>query len=679
VSRDGGHRTSWSARAVAVVATVLVACTSASGAGGSSSPSAPGSGSSSSSPAPEGLRWRTLGGDAWDWRIPVSARCTDCGDICRHASVNVEGVAAPDVRVRGDVISADVALAPGANEVTASCTADDGGVESASPITFTERLVERPSARIDVSVSGDEVVLDASGSRPSHGAHGIVGYRWHPVAGNPARIDVLGSGPRVRIRPPTIDGEYYVDLTVVDDAGARDRGETYFVVRNGTPRVVDMRTENPAWVDRAVVYGVVPFLFGDDGFRSVERRLPYLAHLGINAIWLSPIFRSPLGDYGYAVKDYFSLNPDYGTKAEFRRLVASAHALGIRVLMDFVPNHTSDKHPYFVDAQQNGPRSRYWSFYDRTKDGQPTHYFDWTNLPNLNYDDPEVRHMITSAFAYWVRSFDVDGFRVDAAWGVKRRDPSFWPHWREELKRIKPDLLLLAEGSARDPYYVGHGFDAAYDWTKHPGQWAWSGIFDSPTAIAPYLDAALTNLGTGYPKDSLVFRFLNNNDTEERFVSRYGVPTTRVASALLLTLPGIPELFTGDEVGAKYLPYSDTVPISWRDTFGLRAYYRHLIHLRVAWPALHSRAWQPLVTSPSTTAYAYARDGGPGETPALVVLNFGSRGTVEVTPTATAGAFANATLRDLLNGGTVRTRGGTLRIRMGTSSARILVPEGGRP
>jgi cyclomaltodextrinase len=658
--------------AVMVAVLLLAACTSSTRESNAAAPATTGRTNAS------GLTWRVRGGDAWTWRVAVSARC-DCGGPCEGPVVTVGGTAAENVRARGDVLSAVVPLESGANQVHASCTTSDARQLSAPPLTFTERLAERPTARIGVSVASGVVKLDASASEPSHDARRMVSYGWRPADDNPGRLHLLGDGTKVRVRPSGPDGEYYVGLTVTDDRGVSDRAETYFVVQGGRPRAVDMRTENSAWVDDAVVYGVVPFLFGDNGFKSVERKLPYLRHLGINTIWLSPINRSPLGDYGYAVKDYFSLNPDYGTKAEFRDLVDAAHALGIRVLMDFVPNHTSEEHPYFVDAQEYGPASRYWDFYDRKPDGTYTHYFDWTYLPNLNYDNPEVRNMMLAAFSYWVRAFDVDGFRVDVAWGVKRRDPSFWPRWRAELKRIKPDLLLLAEGSARDPYYFTHGFDAAYDWTQHVGQWAWSGIFDSPSAIAPYVDAALTDLGHGYPKDALVLRFLNNNDTEERFTSRYGTDMTRVAAAMLLTLPGIPELFTGDEVGAAYLPYSDEVPISWEDQFNLRSYYRTLIQLRETWPALHSRAWQPLETSPTTTAYTYARFGNAGQTPALVVLNFGDRSTVEVTAVGRSSVFANARLADLLTGRSVRTAGSTLRIRMDALSARILVPKGARP
>jgi cyclomaltodextrinase / maltogenic alpha-amylase / neopullulanase len=378
--------------------------------------------------------------------------------------------------------------------------------------------------------------------------------------------------------------------------------------------------DRPAWVDEAVVYGVVPAVFGETGgFRDVTARLDELAELGVTALWLSPINESPDGDFGYAVVDYFGLRPEYGSEADFRQLVEEAHARGIRVLMDFVPNHTSIAHPYHRDAATHGRASRYWDFYDRDADGQPTHYFDWAHLPNLNYDNPEVRTMMLEAFAYWVREFDVDGFRVDVAWGVKERAPDFWPEWRAQLHAIKPDLFLLAEASALDPYYFDHGFDAAYDWTEDLGHWAWEGVFEhvEPAELVASLDAAVR---ASHVPGRLVFRFLNNNDTGPSFVSRHGPDLTRVASAALLTLSGIPLIWTGEEVGASYSPYVDNAPVVWRDRYGLVEHYERLIAMRKRLPALHGPGFEPLPVD-AAGVYAYVRSA-PGAADVVVALNF---------------------------------------------------------
>jgi glycosidase len=327
------------------------------------------------------------------------------------------------------------------------------------------------------------------------------------------------------------------------------------------------------------------------------------------------------------VEDYFELDPAYGSKEDFLNLVQAAHQRGIRVLMDFVPNHSADTHPYFVDAQQRGTASPYWDFYNRDAAGNPTHSLpQWTDIPDLNYDNPEVQQMIVEAFSYWVREFDVDGFRVDAAWSIRERRPEFWLPWRRELKRIKPDLLLLAEAGARDPYYFDNGFDAAYDWTYQVGGWAWKIMWDAYKyrLLSYNLTDALTNRPEGFHPDALIFRFLNNNDTGERFITRHGEDITRVATALLLTLPGIPCIYTGDEYGLEFEPYQRLEPLTFEEQFpGLRDYHKKLIDLRKTLPSLHSRQFT-IITPDAVpqTVYSYIRYDESAEAPVLVLLNF---------------------------------------------------------
>jgi cyclomaltodextrinase / maltogenic alpha-amylase / neopullulanase len=390
-------------------------------------------------------------------------------------------------------------------------------------------------------------------------------------------------------------------------------------VRDGKPETIDLTREHAAWIDGAVVYGVVPHLFGPRGLADVTERLDKLAALGVTTLWLSPITAAARNDFGYAVTDYFRLRQDFGSEADLRELIAAAHARGVRVILDFVPNHVSDQNAYFADAATHAQASPYFGFFQRTPAGAATHYFAWTNLKNLNYDNPEVRRLVIEAFAYWVREFDVDGFRVDVAWGPRERAPDFWPRWRAELKRIKPDLLLLAEASARDPYYAEHGFDAAYDWTDKLGEWAWADAFADEPKTARRLRAAIAAAAA----KGLVFRFINNNDTGQRFITRFGPARTRLAAAMLLTLPGLPGLFAGDEVGAAFEPYRASKPIAWDDPYGLKPWYARLIALRRAHPALRSRQLVLLDTAAADQVLAYVRPGQNGEPPILVLLNYG--------------------------------------------------------
>jgi glycosidase len=405
-----------------------------------------------------------------------------------------------------------------------------------------------------------------------------------------------------------------------------------------------------------ILYDASPFFFapgGRNGFAAIEAHLPAIAALGANAILLSPVTAAAPGDFGYAVTDDFRLRARFGSPAQLRSLIRAAHALGIRVLLDMAANHLSDQSPYYRDAQQNGRKSQYYDWFERDASGRPVHYFDWTNLENLNYGDPAVRRYVLGAFSQWLVAYHVDGFRLDAAWAVRQRDPRFWPQLRARLHRIDPNIVLIAEASGRDAYYLTHGFDAAYDWTSRLGQWAWDGVF-APAGGVPNLArlrAALTNDGKGYPAGTLLLRFLDNNDTGERFITRYGVGETRAAIELLFTIPGIPLIYDGDEVGAAFQPYDQGPPITWRDPYGLTPLYVRMSRERRSVPALTASGLRLLATDHDNEVLAYLRPGSRGERRALIALNF-SRSSVRarLRGTPALAGFARARAQDLGSG-----------------------------
>ena len=630
------------------------------------------------------VRLTSTGGDvfAWHQRVNGSGECSEVVVTVDGADVDVP------VELGGDGFSFALPVGAGPHDVAVRCTSADGSIVETDPITLTGMLRVRPTARIDVSVDGSNVVLDAGPSRPTEpDGTPIERYEWtpHRQVGSPVPGTTLASGGTFRrqegrrlvLEAPSQDGEYFVTLTVTDERGRRDSSTTYFVVEDGRPRAVNLAREHPAWIDDAIVYAPIHQLWGG-GAPSVEERLPYLKDLGVDALWLwPPVTRRAPGEE-YAIADYFSIDPEWGSPAEMKSLVRRAHQLGLRVLLDFVPNHSSIEHRYYRTAEAEGPGSHYWDFYDRNPDGTFTHYFDWEHLPNLNYDNPQVRTMMTEAFSYWIREFDVDGFRVDAAWGIKRRRPDYWSGWRDELKRIKPDLLLLAEATARDPYYFRNGFDVGYDWTSHPGQWPWATLWEFPQEMQALATPALTNQGEGYPEDARVLRFLNNNDTSVRFVQRFGVKMTRVASALQFTVAGIPLMFAGDEVGAHYQPYGSLRRLNWNDRYGLRSWYDDLIGLRDSLPALRSREMEMLSTDWGSVL-AYVRPAVPGGDPVLVLLNFGAKATPTITRARALDAMlGSGSLEDALTGQRLEVQPGRdLSLTMPAYSVRVLVPEGG--
>ena len=629
-------------------------------------------------------RLDSTGGDvfAWEERVRGTGECSEVVTLVDGAEVDT------GVEVDAGGFSFSVPVRTGSQEVAARCTLADGSVVETNRIGFTGMLEPRPTARIDVSVEGPTVALDASRSEPTEpDGTPIETYEWRPhrqigepepdlrlANGRPFRRQ---TGRRLDLQAPAPDGEYFVTLTVTDREGRTDSSTTYFVVEGGRPRRVDLMHEHPAWIDRAIVYAPVHRLWGG-GAASVEERLPYLRDLGVDALWLWPPVTTRAPGEEYAIADYFSIDEEWGTRQEMRNLVDRAHELGLRVMLDFVPNHSSIEHRYYQTALQEGPGSHYWEFYDRKPNGHYTHYFDWTHLPNLNYDNPQVRTMITEAFAYWIREYDVDGFRVDAAWGIKRRQPDYWAEWRAEMKRIKPDLFLLAEATARDGYYFENGFDVGYDWTDHPGQWPWASVWEYPQEIQGLLVPSLTNQDRGYPKDAIVLRFLNNNDTGVRFAEQYGVEMTRVASTLQFTVPGIPLMFGGDEIGASYQPYTALDPIPWKDRDDLRPWYEGLIQLRERLPALLSREMSVLTTNWGSVI-AYVRPSFAGGDPVLVVLNFYRRAnpTIEASP-ALDEVLTTGVVEDALTGERIAVpTGGDLTLRMPAHSVQVLVPSSG--
>lgn len=416
-----------------------------------------------------------------------------------------------------------------------------------------------------------------------------------------------------------------------------------------------------------MVYGVVPTLFGKEPLKAVTARLGQLQAAGVDALWLAPINATDdPSDISYAVTDYRAIRPDFGTDEDLRALVRSAHARGMKVILDFVPNHTSTGHPFYLDAEARGSESPWWNFYERDEQGEATYHFDWTHLRNLDHGRPEVRRMMIDAFLHWVREFDVDGFRLDAVWSIRDRNPDFLDELVTELRREKPELVMIAEAGANDPFYESVGFDLAYDW-EGIGRWSWEEAFQSLSSIDSELIRATRDSISG----QRALRFVNNNDTGERFVTRHGPDISRVATVLTHTLPGVALVFTGDEVGAEYEPYEDPPPLEWNDEHGFGALHRRLAWLRRTLPALSHGAFVQMPTPAHPAVHVFARDAGEAEK-ALVVLNFG-----EATRMRVELPFSTPLGWDAITGRAVKARRidrRVVEIELEATSALVLTP-----
>jgi cyclomaltodextrinase / maltogenic alpha-amylase / neopullulanase len=540
--------------------------------------------------------------DVWSCSLAVSGRPAD-------ATLTVDGL--PLETASQDAgFTALAPLSPGPNSLQ---VASNRWVKSQ---TFLARRRAGPTARIAVNPAAGRLVLSAAASEPdAYLPLPLEQFMWSTRQGA-----ALGSGPEISIPAPASPGEHYVVLDVIDAAGESDRAEAVFLLDGGQPLATPVGWQ-PDWVRAAVVYGVIPPLFGSPPLQAVTAALDRIAALGTTTLWLSPIFATAPGDFGYAVTDHFVVRPEYGDMADLQQLVGEAHERGLRVILDLPLNDTSSHHPYFRQAERLGAsRSHYWPFYERSSNGRPVHYFTWRDLPNLSYDSKEVRRLALEVAGFWLREANVDGFRCDAAWGVGGRAPGFWAEWTAEVRRIRPDALLLAEAGAASLQWSEEGFSAAYDWGGQLGQWAWPEAFSNNAASVPALDAALRK-----PSSTRPFRFLDNNDTGRRFATTHGPGLTAAALSLLLSLPGIPCIYTGQEIGASYLPYRRTRPLDWSDgdPYGYTQLIAALTARRSELPALQSGALTVMSASPADSVLAL-NVALPGES-LRVVGNFTGR------------------------------------------------------
>jgi alpha-glucosidase len=355
---------------------------------------------------------------------------------------------------------------------------------------------------------------------------------------------------------------------------------------------VDSSTRTTDWWRTAVIYQIYPRSFADangDGIGDlpgITGRLSHLADLGVDALWLSPFYRSPMVDGGYDVADYRDVDPIFGTLADFDAMVAEAHRLGIRVIVDIVPNHSSSRHRWFEEALAGEHRDRYifahgdgdrppndWKSifggpaWTRTSDGSwYLHLFD-PGQPDFNWRNPEVHAEFDSILRFWLDR-DVDGFRVDVAHGMIKAEglpdvgqggsglPYFdqeevheiYRGWRKILDSYPGARMAVAEVFSSTPervarYVCGDELHQAFNFDYLEAPW-------DATTLRTIIDRSLAASGLVNAPATWV---LSNHD-RQRHVTRYGggalgLRRARAAALLMLALPGSAYLYQGDELG----------------------------------------------------------------------------------------------------------------------------------
>ncbi|MCI9053933.1 MAG: alpha-amylase [Muribaculaceae bacterium] len=310
------------------------------------------------------------------------------------------------------------------------------------------------------------------------------------------------------------------------------------------------------WSRNAVIYEVNVRQFTPEGtFKAMENHLPRLKDLGVDILWFMPIHpisqddrKGKLGSY-YAVADYKGVNPEFGSLDDFRDMVKAAHNLGMKVIIDWVPNHSGRDNAWV----KNHP-----DWYKRDDNGKMFGPFDWTDVYEFDYSNPAMRAGMTDAMSFWLREADIDGFRCDVAGRVP---VSFWDENRKALEAVKPGIFMLAE--ATEPELLQNAFDMDYNWPMKDlfsaiaatsGQYTFKDAEGKmktfPGAHAADILAQLDKEAAMYPADSYLMNMITNHDLN----SWEGTEFERLGNlqgafaVLTFTLPGMPLIYTGQEV-----------------------------------------------------------------------------------------------------------------------------------
>ncbi len=330
----------------------------------------------------------------------------------------------------------------------------------------------------------------------------------------------------------------------------------------------------------------------------------------------------------YAVRDYYAINPDYGTRDDLKQLIREAHKRRMKVIIDIVANHTS-----WDSVMMKWPE-----FYRHDAAGKITYPHDWFDVAQLNYDNPKLREYMTEMLKFWIREFDLDGFRCDVAGDVPT---DFWEKARSELDKIKPDIFMLAE--AHKPELEMKAFELDYSWPLH------SALTDvlQGRGRASDLRMAWEEEIKEWPRGALHMRFSDNHD-ERRAIARFGEPAALAASAFVFTLDGVPLLYNGMEVGdtteSGAPALFEKLPVFWpiaerRSEFP--RFYQRMIALRQSGNALRRGSLEWVHNSDESRVVTYVRRGVDDEV--LVAINFSNQTFLGVVEAGNSAAYTEIT------------------------------------
>lgn len=358
-----------------------------------------------------------------------------------------------------------------------------------------------------------------------------------------------------------------------------------------------VKLEHPEWSRNAVIYQINTRQFTPEGtFSAAEKQLPRLKDLGVDILWLMPVqeigLKNRKGKLGspYSIRDYTSVNSEYGDLDSLKRFITTAHSLGMYVILDWVANHTAWDNPLVEQHPE-------WYSRDEQGEFHPPLWTDWADTIQLDYDQPGLRRYMTEVMKWWITEVGMDGFRCDVAGFVPL---DFWDGLRTELDAIRP-VFMLAEWDTRDLH--ARAFDMSYAWSWH------NAVHDIAAGKADVgaLNGFHHRDENSWPRDSMRMLFISNHDKNAWDGTQFELFGDALENAVVLSFVsrGVPLIYNGQEAGnQKRLSFFDRDPIEWRE-HPVGELYRKLIALKKSNTALWNGHWgadmlQVINSSPSS-------------------------------------------------------------------------------
>jgi glycosidase len=359
---------------------------------------------------------------------------------------------------------------------------------------------------------------------------------------------------------------------------------------------------HPEWSRNANIYEVNIRQYTPEGtFAAFQEHIPRLKKMGVDILWLMPINpvgvknrKGTLGSY-YSISDYKGINKEFGTLDDFKKIVDAAHQEGMKVIIDWVANHTSWDNAWLTEHPD---------WYKKDSLGNIVSPYDWTDVAPLDFTNKEVWAGMLDAMKYWIREADVDGFRCDVAWAVPIE---FWDYARAELDKEKA-VFMLAE--AEGPQYHTKAFDMTYSWELHH---LLNAIAQGKKNVKS-MDSLFAKQDTLYPADAYRMLFTSNHDENSwkgTEFERMGEGSICMA-VLTATLPGMPLIYSGQESAFnERLKFFEKDTIDWKD-YRLDPFYRKLFALKHTYQPLWNGSWggrmERINTSADSLVFAFIRE-----------------------------------------------------------------------